>query len=110
MDSDLVVALRSRGIAVVTPLDANLTSSSDESELIFAARSRCVLYTFNVSDFCRLHREWLSCGQHHAGIVIGPQQRFSIGEQLRRLLLISATLDAEQMFDRIEFLSDWVPK
>jgi hypothetical protein len=56
MDSDLVTALRSRGVAVITALDAGLIRKSDEEQLAFATASDCVLYTFNVSDFYRLSR------------------------------------------------------
>ncbi len=58
MDSDLVAALRSRGVTVTTPLDAGLIEKSDEEQLVFAAEHGCVLYTFNVSDFYRLHTLW----------------------------------------------------
>jgi len=54
MDSDLVVSLGSRGVAVLTALDAGLIGKPDEDQLAFAAAQECVLYTFNVADFCRL--------------------------------------------------------
>jgi len=40
---------------VITALDAGLTEKPDEEQLTFATESGCVLYTFNVSDFYRLH-------------------------------------------------------
>lgn len=58
-DSDLVAALRSRGVAVITVLDAGLAGVSDEEQLGFATARGCVLYTFNVSDFYRLHTHWV---------------------------------------------------
>ncbi|SPF53991.1 conserved hypothetical protein [Candidatus Sulfopaludibacter sp. SbA4] len=97
MDSDLVVALRSRGVTVVTPLDAGLTEKPDEEQLAFATECGCVLYTFNVSDFYRLHTEWAGAGREHAGMILAPQQRFSVGEQLRRLLRLRATTTAAAM-------------
>jgi hypothetical protein len=86
MDSDLVAALRSRGVTVITPHDAGLTARPDEEQLAFATAQGCVVDTFNVSDFYRLHRQWMSAGQEHAGMILAPQQRFSVGEQLRRIL------------------------
>lgn len=82
MDSDLVAALRSRGVIVVTALDAGLTERPDDEQLTFATAQMCVLYTFNVSDFYRLHSEWISTGREHSGMILAPQQRFSVGEQL----------------------------
>jgi hypothetical protein len=64
-----------------------------------------VLVTFNVAHFAALHAEWLAQGRHHAGIVVSSQR--PIGSLVRRLLHLAATLDAEAMCDRLEFLSDW---
>ena len=49
-DADLIAALRSRGVKVVTPLDGGLIGNPDEAQLVFAMNRECVLYTFNVSD------------------------------------------------------------
>lgn len=107
MDSDLVAALRSRGVVVITPLDVGFTAKPDEEQLAFATERGCVLYTFNVSDFYRLHTQWISVGREHAGMILAPQRRFSIGEQLRRILRLRATVTSESMRSRIEFLSNW---
>ena len=56
---------------------------------------------------CRLHGELLKRQGHHAGIVVARQQTYSVGEQMRHLLKLIATLSAEEMHNRIEFLSDW---
>ena len=82
MDSDLVAALRSRGVTVITALDAGLVEKSDDEQLAIAAEHGCVLYTFNVSDFYRLHTVSAGAGREHAGMILAPQQRFSVGEQL----------------------------
>jgi len=92
---------------VVTVLDSGLTEKSDEDQLAFATERGCVLYTFNVSDFYRLHTQWLTAGRDHAGMILAPQQRFSVGEQLRRILLLRATTTAVSMRNHIEFLSNW---
>ena len=65
------------------------------------------MYTDNISDLYRLHVEWVSAGCEHAGIILAAPQRFSVGEQLRRILRIRASASAESMRNRIEFLSDW---
>jgi len=107
MDSDLVAALRSRGLTVITALDAGLVGKSDGEQLAFAAEQGCVLYTFNVSDFYRLHTEWSDSGREHAGMILAPQQRFSVGEQLRRILRLRAATTAVSMRSQVEFLSNW---
>lgn len=107
MDTDLVGALRQRGVLIVTPIEENLIGRTDEEQLVYASERRCVLYTFNVSDFYSLHTCWLAESRHHTGLILAPQQRFSVGEQLRRILRLRAAKSAEAMRDRAEFLSRW---
>jgi hypothetical protein len=108
MDSDLVAALRSRGVTAITAWDAGLVGKSDDEQLGYAAGHGCVFYTFNVSDFYRLHTEYLDEGKGHAGMILAPQQRFSVGEQLRRILRLRAAMSGEAMRNQVESLSNWV--
>lgn len=80
---------------------------SDDEHLAYATEYGCVLYTFNVSDFYRLHAEWTNSGRDHAGMILAPQQRYSVGEQLRRILRIRASATARSMRNRAEFLGNW---
>jgi len=107
MDSDLAAALRSRGVIVITAFDAGLTEKPDEEQLAFPTAHECVLYTFNVSDFHRLRTQWISAGREHAGMILAPQQRFSVGEQLRRILRLRATTTTASIRNQVEFLSNW---
>src|SRR4051812_40498434 len=97
MDHELVLALRGRGVDVLTTLEAGMLARSDEEHLAFAATQGRVLYSFNVAHFCALHAAWLSGGRSHAGLILGQQQHFSIGEQIRRLLKMIGRRTAEQM-------------
>jgi hypothetical protein len=107
MDGDLVAALRSRGVIVLTALGAGQTEKTDEEQLAFATERGCVLYTFNVSDFYRLHMEWVAASREHDGIILATQQRYSVGEQLRRILRLRATISAASMRGKVEFLGNW---
>jgi hypothetical protein len=80
---------------------------SDEEQLAWAADQGRALFTYNASDFCRLHAGFLRQGRHHAGIIIGDQQTASIGEEIRRLIRISESKTAVEMNDCLEFLSNW---
>ena len=55
----------------------------------------------------RLYSNLMRAGESHAGIILAVQQRYSVGEQMRRLLRLIDTLTAEEMRNRIEFLSAW---
>ena len=107
MDKDLAEALRQRGVDVLTALKAGMIERPDAEHLEFAASQQRVLYSFNVGDFAALHHDFLSNGRHHAGIVLARQQRFSLGEQMRRLLRLIAARTDKEMQDKIEFLGAW---
>lgn len=107
MDTDLVGALRQRGVLVVTPIEEHMTGSTDEEQLLFASTRQCVLYTFNIADFYSLHTKCLASARNHGGLILAPQQRFSVGEQLRRILRLRAAKSAEAMRNSAEFLTRW---
>ncbi|MCB0155392.1 MAG: hypothetical protein KDF65_11405, partial [Anaerolineae bacterium] len=67
----------------------------------------CVRYSFNRRDFYLLHTEYLEQGKSHAGIILARQQHYSVGEQMRRILGLSAARSADEMQNTIEFLNAW---
>ena len=103
----LVVALRKRGVNVLSALEAEMLGEPDDRQLAYAAVQGRAIYSFNVGDFCRLHSQWLAEGRSHAGIVLAEQQQYSIGEQMRRLVRLVNALSAEEMQNRLEFLGSW---
>ena len=107
MAQGLVNGLRARGIDVLTVGDVARTKLEDGEQLEFATSQGRVLYSFNTSDFYQLHTAWLTEGKAHSGIVFGAQQRYAIGEQIRRLLKLMRIRSAEEMIGNVEFLSHW---
>jgi hypothetical protein len=77
---------------------------ADREQFAFAIQEGRVICTFNVGDFARLHGEQLAQGSNHPGIIVIPDQRYSIGEKIRRLAAIVSRVTAEEMINRIEFL------
>ena len=55
----------------------------------------------------RLHGEYVCAGRAQAGIVFGDQQRFGVGEQMRRLLRVVSLRSAEDLRGGYEFLIAW---
>lgn len=107
LDDDVLAGLRARDIDAVTAGEADMISRDDEDHLALAASQGRALYSFNGHDFYRIHSQWIARGQDHAGIILAKQQRYSVGEQIRRLSLLIETLSAEDMRNRVEFLSGW---
>jgi hypothetical protein len=77
------------------------------SNLRFAASQFCVLYTCNICDFHRLHTQWQPEGLVHCGIILVPQQRYSVGEQLQSILRLFSSLSPESIRNKIHFPSNW---
>jgi hypothetical protein len=107
MDGDVVRGLRPRGIDVVTAAEAGMIRRQDEDHLRLATVQGRALYSFNVGDFHEIHTSWTTSGKSHCGIVLTQQQRYSTGEQIRRLLRLIGSLSAETMRNREEFLGRW---
>lgn len=100
-------SLRRRQVDVLTVVEIGSFAMSDEQLLIWAATQGRPIYTFNAGDFSILNRRFQNEGREHAGIIIGVQQRYSIGDQLRRIVRILTTLTKAEMKNRVEFLSNW---
>ena len=107
MDKALVRALQARGVDVTTALEEDMIEQADEVHLSYATTQKRVLFSFNVGDFYGLHTAWLKENRSHTGIVLSLQQQYSVGEQMRRLLKLISQITAEEMKDRVEFLSNW---
>jgi hypothetical protein len=103
MAEALVSALRDRGVDVTTANQENMVNRDDPDHLDHATALGRVLYSFNIGDYCQIHTEYLSVGKSHAGIILASQKRFSIGEQMRRLLRIAAKLSDDEMKNNLEF-------
>jgi hypothetical protein len=56
MSRALIRGLRSRGIDVTTTLEEGMVGQSDRAQLEYAAATGRVFFTFNIGDFCRLHK------------------------------------------------------
>jgi predicted nuclease of predicted toxin-antitoxin system len=106
-DKPLVEALRARGVDVCVPSELGLLEADDLEQLQWCIRNHRVLVTSNIDDFYHLHSELLRQDQSHAGIVAIQQQRLGVGERMRRLIKLWSALSAEEMVNRIEFLSHW---
>lgn len=106
-DKGLFRSLSGNGVNVITVREAGRIGYSDLEQLEWAAAQGRVIYTFNRRDFFHLHTEFLTQGRSHAGIILAPQQRFSVGEQMRRLLKLIEAKSAEDMHNQVEFLNAW---
>ena len=107
MDTDFVRALRTRGVDLLTANEAGMVAEPDEHHLRYAAAHGRALLSYNIADYHRIHAVFQANGEPHAGIILVEQTRFSLGEQLRRVLKLVSTRSAAEMQNRMEFLAAW---
>lgn len=103
----IVEALRVRGVDVCVPAEVGLLEANDLEQLQWCIRNRRVLVTSNIDDFYHLHSDLLRRGHSHPGMIAIQQQSLGIGERMRRLMKLWSALKADEMVNRIEFLSRW---
>ena len=100
----VVSALRRLGIDVLTVHDVSRAGIDDDDQLRFAASVDRAIYSLNARHFARIHREFVARGEEHAGIILIPRQRYSIGEKIRRLEDLLDSTDAEALRNTLHFL------
>jgi len=97
----LVAGLRARGADVQTVVEAGLRGKDDNVHLEWAAAHKRTLYTFNVSDFCKLHRR----------IELTASQRESIlaiSEERRRIRWLQVTVAAAVVLLAVGLKAQWM--
>jgi hypothetical protein len=100
----VVSGLRARGVDVTTVFDEGMSEKDDIDQLNYASQQGRAIYTFNVGHFCQLHTEYIAQNKGHAGIIVVYRQRYSEGEQIRRLSNLINTRTAEEMKNNLHFL------
>ena len=103
-DISVVVAaiLKARGFDILTARDAEQLGLSDSQQLAFAAGTGRVLATHNRVDFEHVHREWLTTGRTHAGIVVA--RRRPPGELAARIGRLLSRLSAEDLKSQLLYM------
>ena len=101
----LAEALRARGVDILTTQEATNIGLDDASQLVFAAKKRRSLFSYDKRHFARIHYEWMGKKRQHAGITLSDQ--LAIGLLLRRLMKLHFSLNTEDMINRLEYLSSW---
>lgn len=99
IDPDIARALRRHGVEITTTVDARLVSRSDQDQLDYARTSGRVLVTHD-TDFLRM----ASRDSDHPGIVYSHRTALSVGEMIRRLILVFEVLGPDEIRGRVEFL------
>jgi len=81
------------------------TSAEDAETFSQTGLTHRLSFLTKRADFARLNHEWMVHSRHHAGIVVSSQR--SIGDLLKRNVVLASSLGADEMRDRLEYLSNW---
>jgi hypothetical protein len=95
--------LKRRGVDAFTARDVGNLGLSDEEQLAFARLQNAVIFTHD-DDFLKIAHDWRAAGHDHSGIIYVHQQRFGVGESIRRLKLLDGLLTQADMYNHVEFL------
>jgi predicted nuclease of predicted toxin-antitoxin system len=99
----LAKILRERGFNVLTAVEAGMIGKSDREQLELAISQGRAILTHNIGDYVQLAQEYARQQRSHAGIIISDQ--VPLKELLQRTLRLLATLSAEEMRGRFEWLN-----
>jgi len=105
IQAELAPALRLRHYDVISTRDAGRQEATDRDQLEFAVSERRAILTYNVKDYVPLYIDYLQRSQTHYGIIVSPQLSFSAA--FHRIMNLLSNLTAEDMMNRLEYLSNW---
>lgn len=90
--------LKRRGVKVISARDANNLGLSDKEQLDYATKNNLVIVTHD-DDFLSMAMKL-----EHKGIVYVRQQKYSVGDLIRRLKLLWDITEQKDIVNHVEFL------
>ena len=79
----IALSLRLKGYDVISAHEVQHQGIADYKQLQYAISQQRAIFTFNVGDFNRLHKEYVQSGNEHCGIILSKQ--IPISETFKRL-------------------------
>lgn len=101
----LAAQLRRYGFDVTSSQESELLSETDSEQLAHTTLERRAIVTFNVSDFARLHQEYMAAGKEHWGIIFSTVEPVHV--LLHRLLRLLNSATAEELKNQTRWLNDY---
>lgn len=96
---NVATALRLKGYNVISVHEVQKHSLSDCQQLEYAIAEERAIFTFNVGDFNRLHKEYIESGKKHSGILLSKQ--IPISETIKRLVKFLYAHSSEEIRNNI---------
>jgi hypothetical protein len=99
----VTVALRQRGLDVLTSQDDGTTTHDDEPLLARAAELGRVLFSQD-EDFLQIAALWQRQGRPFPGVLFSAQQGVSLGRLIDDLELVLTCCEADELQDQVTYL------
>jgi hypothetical protein len=99
----VTLALRQRGVDVLTSQDDGTTTHDDEPLLARAAELGRVLFSQD-EDFLRIAALWQQQGRPFPGVLFSAQQGVSLGRLIDDLELVATCCEPEELQSRVIYL------
>jgi len=94
----IVEGLKRRGVDILSAGELGKLGLTDDQQISVAKTNRAILFTHD-ADFLRI-----ACHKRQPGIIYVHQQKFSVGECIKRIKAITETKEPAEMRNRIVFL------
>ena len=98
----IALSLRLKGYDVISAHEVQNQGLPDYKQLQYAISEQRTIFSFNVGDFDRLHKEYMQRGKEHFGILLSKQIPFS--ETLKRLTKFLFTHSAREIKNNLFWL------
>jgi len=95
-------SLRLRGYDAISVHEKENWGLTDKEQLTFASNHGRAIFTFDPRDFILLHKEYISQGEEHSGIIVSSQ--LSLGQTVKKL----STMLAERSSRELENVLLWL--
>jgi predicted nuclease of predicted toxin-antitoxin system len=99
----IAAGLQWRSVAALSARDTDNLGLSDEEQLAYATAHQLVLFTHD-TDFLQLARQQARSPEGHGGVIYVHQDKFTIGECIRRLKELAELFELEDFRNHVEFL------
>ena len=101
----LATQLRRYGFDVTSSHGADMLSTDDDQQFVFAVSEQRAIVTFNFSDFIELHERHIAAGQEHWGIILSTEER--TGTLVHRLLRLLNSVTADELKNTVRWLNEF---
>ena len=91
--------LKRRGVKALSARDVGNLGLSDEEQLAYASKNNLAIVTHDDDDFLSMVMEF-----EHSGIAYVHQEKYTVGDLIRKLKLLWETTQSENMVNHVEFL------